>query len=395
MSSDAIYLDYNATTPLRPEALAVMSAVLRDDFGNPSSVHWAGAAARDRLALAREQVASLMGAAPESIVFTSGATESNNTVLYNAALRAPRHGDHIVTCATEHPSILEPLDELRERGLRVTLLPVDSDGRLDPERFAASLESETLLATVMWANNETGVIQPVPELASIAREHEVTFHTDAVQALGKTPLHFADLAIDYASLAAHKLGGPKGVGALYVRPGLHPKPLFRGGGQERQRRAGTENVASIAGFGAACAAAQADLEERAERLGELRERLWSEIQSKVADAQRNGAVEFVLPHVLNLSFAGADGDALVEALDLEGIAIASGAACHSGTTEPSHVLLAMGVDPDYGSGSIRVSLGPATRAAEIDRLIAVLPGIVERVRVARKAERRAREAARR
>ena len=390
-----IYLDYNATSPVRPEALEEMTRVLRDCYGNPSSVHWAGTEAREVVDRARAQIAALMGVEPESLVFTSSATEANNTVLRSAALTATHQGDHVVTCATEHPSVLEVIEELREQGVRASVLPVERDGRLDPGRFEDSLTDRTLLACVMWANNETGVVQRIPELAEIAARKGVRFHTDAVQALGKLPLVLGSLPVDSASFSAHKLGGPKGIGALYLRPGARLVPLLSGGGQERGRRAGTENVPGIAGFGAACAAAAADLEARALRLGALRERLWDGIRKKIPDTQWNGEPGTTLTHTLNVSFAGADGEALVAALDLEDVAVASGAACHSGSTEPSHVLLAMGVSSEMGAGAIRLSLGPDTRPDEIDRVLDVLPGVVERVRGATRVERAARRARRR
>jgi cysteine desulfurase len=377
---ERIYPDHNATTPLRPEAVEAIKRVLIDDFGNPSSVHWAGAAARDAVDRARGEVARLMGADPECVIFTSGATEASNTVLRHAVARSPRHGDHVVTCSTEHPSVLETAEDLREQGLRVSVLPVDRDGRLDPEAFAAALGDSTLVASVMWANNETGVVQPIPDLARIASERGVPFHTDAVQALGKTPLDLASLPIEFASFSAHKLGGPKGIGVLYVRAGSRIRPLLKGGPQERRRRSGTENVPGIVGFGAACAAAAGDLEERARRLGTLRDRLWEGIERRIPDASSNGSREHRLSHVLNVSFAQADGEALVQALDLEGIAVAAGAACASGSLEPSHVLLAMGIAPEIGRGSIRVSLGFDTRESDVGRLLEVLPGVVERVR---------------
>ncbi len=375
-----IYLDHNATTPLRPQALEAMLPILRDQFGNPSSVHWAGAGARDAIAAARSEVAALIGVSPDCVVFTSSATEANSTILGSAALRAPAHGEEVVTCATEHPSVLETCDELRERGLRITVLPVEADGRLDPDRFAASLSERTLLASIMWVNNETGVIQPIPELARCAQAQDVAFHTDAVQAMGKLPLALAEGRIDFASFSAHKLGGPKGIGAIYVREGLRFTPLMRGGPQERRRRAGTENVAGMVGFGAACSAAASDLEARAQRLGALRDRLWQGISAKIAGAHVNGSLEQRVPHTLSVSFEDADGEGLVMALDVEEIAVASGAACASGSTEPSHVLLAMGIRPELAGGAIRFSLGFDTQAEQIDHVLDVLPAIVERVR---------------
>jgi cysteine desulfurase len=373
-----IYLDHNATTPLRPEAVQAMLRALGEGFGNPSSVHWAGAAARGLLAEARAAVAEAISGPPESVVFTSSATESNNTVLRTAALRGGPGGE-IVTCATEHPSVLQALDG---RGARAVVLPVEPDGRLDPGRLAAALGPRTRLVSVMWANNETGVVQPIAELAAIAAARGVPFHTDAVQALGKRDLCLSELPVDFASFAAHKLGGPKGVGALYVRPGSELFPLLRGGGQERGRRPGTENVPGIAGFGAACRAARSELAARGPRLRALRERLWSGIEATVPGVHRNGAAELALEHTLNVSFPGASGEALVSALDLEGIAVATGAACHAGSTEPSHVLAAMGLPDALGTSAVRFSLGHGTTAIEIERVLEVLPGVVARVRAA-------------
>jgi cysteine desulfurase len=379
-----IYLDHNATTPLRPEAVEAMLCALGEGFGNPSSVHWAGAEARRLVAEGRAAVAQAIGVPPESVVFTSSATESNNTVLRAAALRTgPGTGDEIITCASEHPSVLEALDALP---VRATVLPVGRDGRLDPSVLADAIGPRTLLVSVMWANNETGVVQPIELLASIAAERGVPFHTDAVQALGKRPLRLAQLPVEFASFAAHKLGGPKGVGALYVRPGAELTPLLRGGGQERRRRPGTENVPGIAGFGAACTAALRELAARPARMAALRERLWAGIEAKIPDAHRNGAADDTLEHTLNVSFPGASGEALVSALDLEGIAVATGAACHAGSTEPSHVLVAMGLPAAIGTSAVRFSLGSTTQPAEVERVLDVLPGVVARVRAAAEGE---------
>jgi cysteine desulfurase len=372
-----IYLDHNATTPLRPEAVEAILQALGEGFGNPSSVHWAGVEARRLVAEGRAAVAEAAGVAPDAIVFTSCATESNNTILRSAALRG--EGGEIITCATEHPSILEALDALPVRGV---ILPVEADGRLDPEQLARAIGADTRLVSVMWANNETGVVQPIAELARVAAARGVPFHTDAVQALGKRALALAELPVDYASFAAHKLGGPKGIGALYVRPGADLIPLLHGGGQERRRRPGTENVPGIAGFGAACRAALRVLAERPARLGALREVLWRGIEAKVPGAHRNGRAELTLEHTLNVSFPGASGEALVNALDLEGIAVATGAACHAGSTEPSHVLAAMGLSRELSTSAVRFSLGSTTTEAEIERVLEVLPGVVARVRAA-------------
>lgn len=377
-----VYFDYNATAPVRPEVQRAIADVLAHTHGNPSSTHRFGEAARAALARARKQVADALGAAPDSVVFTSGATEANNTVLRHAASTAARSSVHLVTCATEHPAVLEEVRALAADGCRVTVLEVERDGRLDPERFAASLTPETRLASVMWANNETGVIQPIAELAKSAAARGVPFHTDAVQALGKLPLALSTLPVDYASFSAHKLGGPKGVGALYVRPGVGLTPLFRGGSQEKGRRPGTENVPGIVGFGAACCAAQADLAPAHARHERLREQLWAGLHAALPDAVRNGAREHSLAHTLNVSFPGVSGEALVEALDLEGIAVATGAACHAGSTEPSHVLAAMGLSREIGTSAIRFSLGPGIDEVAIARVLEVLPRVVARVRKA-------------
>jgi cysteine desulfurase len=330
--------------------------------------------------VSRSRVAGALGVSEESIVFTSGATEANNTVLQAVALRAPRHGDHIVTCATEHPSVLEVAEGLRDAGLRVSVLPVGADGLLDPERFARALDEGALFASVMWANNETGVIQPIPELARIARERGVLFHTDAVQVLGKLSVPLGKLPVDLASFSAHKLGGPKGIGALYLRPGSRVAPLLRGGPQERRRRAGTENVSGLAGVGAACLAALENLDPEGERLRRLRDRLWEGIRAKIGGVHLNGSETHRLGHTLNAAFERAHGEALVQALDLEGVAVSSGAACASGSTDPSPVLLAMGLSPALALGSIRFSLGFESTEEEIERVVDLLPAVVERVR---------------
>ena len=371
-----IYLDHNASAPLRPEALRAHQEALERVFGNPSSAHAAGAEARAVLSRARRQVAALAGVAPDGLVFTSGASEANNTVLCGL-----EPGARLVTSAVEHPSLLEAAAAARARGVRVTVVPVERDGRLDPDRFRAALEPGSALASVQWANHETGVLQPIAELAAAARAAGVPFHTDAAQAFGKTALALESLPIDLASLSSHKLGGPKGVGALWLRPRAPFAPLLHGGQQERGRRAGTENVPALAGFGAACEAAGAERADRAE----LRDSLWRGIAASVPDPVRNGGPEHVLPHVLDVSFPGASGEALVEALDLEGIAVSTGAACHSGSTEPSPVLLAMGVPAELARAALRFSLGPGTTPAEIAAVLAVLPEIVARVRRARAA----------
>ncbi len=376
-----IYLDYNASAPLRPEVILALRSCIERPLGNPSSVHFAGAEARSCIRAARGQLASALGCAPDQVIFTSGATEANASAIAQVASWKSSARDTVLTCTTEHTSVLSACTRLRESGLRIVQLPVESDGLLDPDRFEAALGEHVLMASVMWVNNETGVIQPLQALGERARAAGVAFHTDAVQALGRVPLALDRMPIDFASFSAHKLGGPQGVGALYVAPGQHVRPLIEGGGQERGRRAGTENVLGIVGFGAACAELDRQLGANG-LLERQRDWLYAEIEKRIPNVHRNGSTRHVAPHVLNVSFPGAPGDALVEALDLEGIAVSAGSACHAGSTEPSHVLLAMGLPSARSASALRISLGWNTRAHEIDTLIERLPRLVARVREA-------------
>jgi len=375
-----IYLDHNATTPVRTEVVEAMTATLREGWGNPSSTHGEGAAARAAVERARGQVAALLGVAERAVWFTSGATEANNTALHGAL--AGSRGRHVVTSTVEHPSVDEPLRALEARGVTVTRVGVDGAGRVDPDAVAAALRDDTALVSVILANNETGVLQDAAKLAEIAHARGVPLHLDATQAIGKLPVDALALGADLLSGTAHKLNGPKGTGFLVdrSRPGL---PAFvQGGPQERRRRGGTENTAGIVGLGLACALAQRELEARARHVSALRDRLWSGLQAYVPRVRRNGSAEHVLPNTLNVEFEGAAGDVLLDALDLEGVAVSAGAACHSGSIEPSAVLLAMGRTPEQARGSLRFSLGPGNSAAEIDRVLALLPALVARVREA-------------
>lgn len=367
-----IYLDHNATTPLRPEVVDAMARALRDLWGNPSSVYVEGAAARAAVERAREQVAELAGARPEEVVFTAGASEANN-----AALSGVRR--HLVTTSAEHPSVLEPAAALEARGVRVTRLAVDADGLVDPDALRAALGSDTDLVSILWANNETGVLQPMAELAEIARAAGVPLHVDATQALGKLPL---DVPADFVSASAHKLNGPKGTGCLICR--RDPPVLIRGGPQERRRRGGTENVAGIVGFGEACRLARAELAARAAAAAALRDRLWEALRA-IPGIRRNGAPGRVLPNTLSVSISGVEGDLLVQALDLEGVAVSAGAACHSGSVSPSHVLLAMGRSSDEARATLRFSVGHGNDAAQIDAAAERVRALVARVREGRAA----------
>jgi len=362
-----IYLDHNATTPLRPEVREAMIAALDAGSGNPSSVHAEGAAARAAVERAREAVAALLGAAPRQVVFTSGATEANNTVL--AATRR-----HLVTSTAEHPSVLGPAEALEDRGVGVTRVPVDAQGRLDPEAVAAALGPETDLVSILWANNETGVVQPLEAIAERVRARGAALHVDATQAAGRLPLEPL-AAADFVSLSAHKLNGPPGVGALVVRRPL--PPLLRGGGQEEARRAGTENVPGIVGLGVACSLAAAERGERAARDAALRDRLWEGLRA--LGARRNGDAEHALSNTLHVELPGRDAELLVQALDLEGVAVSSGAACHSGSVSPSHVLLAMGRSPAQARASLRFSVGWGVDAAAVDAALERLRGVLARM----------------
>jgi cysteine desulfurase len=378
-----IYLDHNATTPLRPEVLAAMCAALRDLPGNPSSTHAEGAAARAALEQARAQVAAAVGAAPGTIVFTSGATESNNTALAGCLRAAEAAGRReIVTSCVEHPSVSEPLSALEERGWRVQRLAVNRDGLLDPDVFAAALGANTALAAILWANNETGVVQPAGKLVEIARARGVPIHLDATQCIGKLPVDVQALGVDTLAASGHKQNGPKGVGLLYVRPGAAFEPLLRGGPQERRRRGGTENLAGIVGLGVACELARREGSERAAWAAALRDQLWQGIASKIPGAQRNGSTQAMLPNTLNVRLPGVAGDVLLEALDLEGVAVSAGAACHSGSVEPSRILLAMGLSEQEARSSLRFSVGHGVDEAQIERVLTLLPDLVARVRAA-------------
>jgi len=369
-----IYLDHAATTPLRPEVLEAMLPYLREHFGNPNSLHRFGRASRHAIEDAREEVAALLNAESREIIFTSGGTEANALALAGALEAAPR-GGAMVCSAVEHHAVGDTA--ARRGALRV---PVDTAGRVDLEALHALLHEDTPLVSVMFANNETGVLQPVEEIAAACGERGIQFHADLVQAAGKVPLDVRELSLDLGAISAHKLGGPKGVGASFVRHGLRFTPQLLGGAQERGRRAGTENVAGIVGFGKACALARAEMRENHARLEALRAHLAAGLLAAVPDCWINGGDAPALPHILNMGFEGVEGEALLLALDVEGIAVATGAACTSGAAAPSHVLLAMGQSHAHAFGAIRFSFGASTNAAEIARVLHVLPAIVARLR---------------
>jgi cysteine desulfurase len=375
-----VYFDHNATSPLRDEVLESMTRALRDLHGNPSSVHEEGRSARAAVDRARESVASLIGVEAEDVLFTAGATEANNTVLLGLARTLEGATRHLVTSTVEHPSVEAPLEVLEREGWRVTRVGVDSEGLLDEEQFERSIESDAALVSILWANNETGVLQPMKRIATLARERGIPIHTDATQALGKIPIDLRDVPVDFLSLSAHKFNGPKGVGCLIARSDLSFEPILHGGPQERGRRGGTENVAANVGLGVACELAERELPDRMRDYAELRDRLWEGIESKVPGVRRNGSADRVLPNTLNVEFEGAAGELLLQALDVEGVAVSSGAACHSGSIEPSKVLIAMGRSPESARGSIRFSVGHGNDAAQLDFALSCLPDLVERAR---------------
>jgi cysteine desulfurase len=377
-----IYLDHNATTPVRPEVADAMDGVLRAAWGNPSSVHREGARARSEVDGARDRVASLLGVDAEEILFTGGASEANNTALLGV-LRRGGEADgrrHIVTTNVEHPSVEAPLAVLEREGWRVTRVPVAADGRVSVAAVAAAITPDTAMVSAIWANNETGVLQPLERIVEIARERGVCMHSDATQAVGKVPVDLRGVPLDLLSLSAHKFGGPKGVGCLVVRGDRAFEPLLHGGPQERRRRGGTENVAGIAGLGVACALAERELPQRAAVYARLRDRLWQGIRAKVVGVRRNGSERHVLPNTLNVEFEGTAGELLLQALDLAGVAVSSGAACASGSIEPSHVLVAMGCSPEAARASLRLSVGHGVDESQIDQVLALLPDLVERAR---------------
>lgn len=374
-----IYLDNSATTRVDDLVLEAMLPCFRQSFGNASSVHLFGQEARSIVEDARRSVAELLGAGTKEIVFTSGGTESDNAALWGIFRSGYRAGNHIVTTKIEHPAILATCKALENAGAEITYVPVNSSGRVDPTAVEAAIRESTLLISVMHANNETGVIQPVEEISEIARRHGVLLHTDAVQSVGKIPVNVRELGVDLLSMSGHKIHGPKGVGVLYVREKTRIVPFMTGGSHERKRRAGTENVPAIAGLGAAARLAGERLTEMGTRVSGLRDRLENEAMTRIAGARVNGSAPR-LPNITNLSFDNLEGEAAVIALDLEGIAASTGSACSSGSLDPSHVLNAMGLRPEVVQGSLRFSLCYHNTDEEIDRALQVLDAIVQRLR---------------
>ncbi len=375
-----IYLDYNATTPADPAVLDAMLPYFAEKFGNASSIHSPGQRARGAVDAARASVAALLGAKPSEVVFTSGGTESDNLALFGVAAASQEPRKHIITTAIEHHAVLNAAQALEKLGVEVTCIPVNREGVADPEDIRRALKPQTILISVMHANNELGTIQPIEEIGRIAAAADVLFHCDAVQSAGKLPLDVNRLGVDLLSISAHKIYGPKGVGALYVRSGTPLEPQFRGGHHERDRRPGTENVPGIVGLGKAAELARKNLQTDCARITSLRNRLEDALLATCGDARVNGNCAQRVSNTSNISFHAAGGEALLIALDLQGIACSTGAACSSGAVGPSHVLLAIGLSPDEARSSLRFSLGRNTTAEEIDQAIAIIPQALERLR---------------
>ena len=362
------YFDHNATTPVADEVLAVLNLVLREAIGNPSSVHREGQLARHRVEEARRRVAIFLGCAPADIVLTSGGTEANNLAVLGAVRASGKRNRHVITTAIEHPAVLNPCAQLQQEGVSVSYVEVSSDGVVDPDDIRREIRSNTVLISVMHANNETGAIQPIERVGRIAREHDVLFHVDGVQASGKLPVDVKQIPADLYSISAHKFYAPKGAGALYAGKGVKLQPLQYGGRHERERRAGTENVPGLAAMGAAAELAGRLLAKEMPRQEELRDRLERGILERVPQAAANSGTVHRIANTTNIRFDGIDGEALVVALDLRGFAVSSGSACSSGAVEPSHVLMAMGLSPQQARSSIRFSLGRQNTSEQVDGL---------------------------
>ncbi len=377
-----IYLDNNATTAVKPEVLEAMLPYFREQFGNPSSVHWAGRMVSGAIEKAREQVAELLNCSPAEIIFVSCGSEGDNFAIKGTAEALRHKGNHIITTTVEHPAVLETCEYLEKNGFEVTYLPVDKDGMLDLAELEAAITDKTVLISVMWANNETGNLFPIHAIGEIASRHKVRFHTDAVQAIGKVPVDVKAAKVDMLVLSGHKIGAPKGIGALYLRRGTRMTRFMHGGHQERNRRAGTHNVAGIVGLGVACELARLHQEKDYVSVRRLRDKLERGILSTVPDVKLNGHPDpdLRLPNTLNVSFNFIEGESLLLFFDMKGIAASSGSACTSGSLEPSHVMQAMGVDIVLAHSSVRFSLSAENTEDEIDYILAELPPIVQRLR---------------
>lgn len=375
-----VYLDFNATTPVEPEVLDAMLPYFSAEFANAASIHTPGQRARAAVETARQQVAALIGARPQEIVFTSGGTESDNHAIFGIVEAVPGHEKSVITTVIEHEAVLNACQALEKQGVRVTYLPTDREGVIDLEELRRAVRPETVLITTMHANNELGAIQPLEEIGGIAKEGDIYFHTDAVQSAGKIPIDVNALQVDLLSISGHKLYAPKGIGALYVRGGTRLRQLLYGGHHQRGFRPGTENVAGIVGLGKAAEIARKSLTEDAQRIAALRDKFEQRLLERVLHSRVNGGAAPRIPNTTNLVFPGVEGEALLIALDLKGLACSTGAACSSGAVEPSHVLTAIGLPPEEARASLRFSLGRHTTAADIDFALKVVPAAVSQLR---------------
>ena len=376
-----IYADHNATTPLHPQVLEAMLPYLREHYGNASSVHVFGREARAAIDDARVRIANLFGCQESEIVFTGSGTEADNTAIFGVARARRAKGRHIICSSIEHHAVLHACQYLEKRGeCEVTFLPVNRDCLVDPDDLHKAIRNDTVLVSVMSANNETGTIQPIKELATICRERGVPFHTDAVQSVGKVPVNVEDWGVDLLSIAAHKFYGPKGVGVLFIRHGTKINPLLVGGSHENERRAGTENVAAIVGMAKAAELATATMADEQIRLLELTEKLAEGVMKRIGGAHRNGHPKLRIGNTVNFSFEGCEEEGLLLGLDLEGVAVSSGSACAVGSLEPSHVLKAMGLPHELAKTAVRFSFGMGNVAGDVDYILEVLPRLIERLR---------------
>lgn len=380
MQDETIYLDHAATTPVDPRVVEAMLPYFTMYFGNPSSLYAAARATRQALDSARGTVSKALAARPSEVIFTSGGSESDNAAIKGVVWAARERGNHIITTAIEHHAVLHTCEWLEAFGVETTYLPVDAHGIVDPAAVAAAIRPTTVLISIMHANNEIGTIQPLAEIGAIAHAHTIPFHTDAVQSAGQMPIDVGTLGVDLLSMSAHKFYGPKGVGALYVRRGTPWLPLQQGGGQERNRRAGTENVAAIVGMARALELALADREHEAARVSRLRDQLIAGVLETVPDSRLNGHPQLRLPNNANFSFKGVDGESILLSLDRQGIAASSGSACTAGSIDPSHVLLALGLSPELAGNALRLTIGRTSTEEHISRVLQVLPGVIARLR---------------
>jgi cysteine desulfurase len=377
-----IYLDHSATTPVDLEVATLMMTYYTEKYGNPSSVHGFGREAKQALEEARRQVAELIGATPQEVTFTSGGTEADNLAILGTAEAMRKKGKHLITSAIEHHAVLETCEYLAKNGFELTVIPVDSEGIVSVEDVRKAVRPDTILISVMHVNNEVGAIQPIVEIGNMAKELGITFHVDAVQSLGKLPINVKEMNIDLLTVSSHKIYGPKGVGALYIRKGIRVVPMAHGGGQEKKRRSGTENTPGIIGFGKACELAGQRMADDTEHQTKLRDKLMNGILERIEYVKVNGPLgEKRLPNNVNVSIRFVEGESLLLSLDMQGIAASSGSACTSGSLDPSHVLLAMGLVHEIAHGSLRFSLGRQNTEEEIDYVLEQLPKIVERLRM--------------